>query len=112
VTARKAALLRAVLAGSLDPSNPGAVAAGDPILLAAVEELPDEAAEYRGRVVETLAALRAEIEAPRPVAPPFLNARQRRETLLAASYPRQTLESASSARKSASASMPGAKRKA
>ena len=111
-TALKAPLLRAVVAGSVEPSDPGAVAAGDPILSAAVEELPDEAAEYRGRVVETLAALRAEIEAPRPVAPPFLNAPQRRETGLAGSDPRQTYESASSARKSASASMPGAKRKA
>jgi hypothetical protein len=61
ITARKAQLLRAVVAGSLDPSNPGAVAAGDPILSAAVEELADEAAEYPGRVVETLAALRAEV---------------------------------------------------
>jgi hypothetical protein len=111
-TARKAPLLRAVLTGSLEPSSPGAVAAGDPILSAAVEELPEEASEYRGRVVETLAALSAEMEAPRPVAPPFLNARQRRETGLAGSDPRQTLESASSARKSASPSMPGAKRKA
>jgi len=112
VTARKAALLRAVLAGSLDPSNPGAVAAGDPILSAAVEELPEEAAEYRGRVVETLAGLRAEMEAPREFAPDRQNARQRREKGLAGSDPRQTYESASSARKSASASMPGAKRKA
>ena len=111
-TARKAVLLRAVLAGSLEPSNPGAVAAGDPILSAAVEELPDEASEYRGRVVETLAGLCAEMEAPRPSAPDRQNARHRRETGLAGSDPRQTLEGASSARKSASASMPGAKRKA
>ena len=109
ITARKAPLLRAVLAGSLEPSHPGAVAAGDPILSAALEELPEEAAEYCGRVVETLAALSAEMEAPRPVPPEFL---QRRETWLAGSDPRQTLESASSARKSASPSMPGAKRKA
>jgi len=111
-TARKAQLLRAVVAGSLDPSNPGAVAAGDPILSAAVEELPDEAADYRGRVVETLAALRAEIEAPRPVAPPFLNARQRREACCAGVISPAEPQSASSARKSAPASMPGAKRKA
>ena len=68
-TARKAMLLRAVLAGSLEPSNPGAVAAGDPILSAAVAELPEEAAEYRGRVVETLAGLCAEMETPRAVPP-------------------------------------------
>jgi len=89
-TARKAPLLRAVVAGSLEPSNPGAVAAGDPILSAAVAELPEEAAEYRGRVVETLAGLCAEMEAPRPVPPEFENAFQRRETGLAGSDPRQT----------------------